>query len=57
MRKLSTLIYAIHGFFLMLFGNMSFGIPYFLVVSISSAALGAIIIVLSEKFKFLKYLY
>lgn len=56
-RKLSTLIYAIHGFFLMLFGNMPFGIPYFLVVCISSAVLGAVIILLSEKIKVLRHLY
>ena len=56
-RKLSTMLYVSHGLFLIAFQKLEYGVPLFLVVTFFSAAFGTTVIYLSDKFKFLKYIY
>lgn len=57
-RKASTLVYVIHPFFLRLFHNFKY-LSYFIIVSLSSIVVSALIVFLSGKkyFKWMKILF
>lgn len=57
MRKISILLYVMHGLFLMAFSSFGYGFVYFTAVLCCSGAASAGIILLSGRVKILKYFY
>ncbi len=57
MRNISILLYLTHGLFIIVFGKMEYGILMFLAVLFCSTLTSILLILLSKKLSFIKFLY